>query len=112
MYSPLISIITSTYNCTSTLNDTINSILNQSYINLEYIIIDGNSTDGTIDIIKSSEQKFQKKKIVFKWISEPDKGIYDAWNKGLDKVTGDWIVFIGGDDFLKVLILLKKRFLF
>ena len=96
MLNPLVSIITSTYNCESTLKDTVNSILNQTYTNLEYIIIDGNSSDSTVDLIKSFEKDFKIKEIKYSWVSESDRGIYDAWNKGIKMATGDWIVFIGG----------------
>ncbi len=99
MDNPKISIITSTYNSGKTLKDTIESVLHQSYTNIEYIIVDGNSSDNTVEIIKSSVVKFTEKNISFKWISEPDSGIYNAWNKGLKFVTGDWIVFIGSDDY-------------
>lgn len=89
---PLITIITATYNVESLIEKCILSIVNQDYNNIEYIIIDGGSTDGTIDIIKKHQQK------IAYWISEKDKGIYDAWNKGLEKANGDWIAFIGADD--------------
>tara|TARA_R110002073_G_scaffold279026_1_gene443068 strand:+ start:345313 stop:346176 length:864 start_codon:yes stop_codon:yes gene_type:complete len=101
MRSPLISIITSTYNSEATLNDTIQSIVNQTYTNIEYIIVDGNSSDQTLSIVKASENIFSKRGITFNWISEPDNGIYDAWNKALKKVNGDWVVFIGSDDYFK-----------
>jgi glycosyltransferase involved in cell wall biosynthesis len=95
---PLLSIITATYNSENTLDETIKSILSQDYINFEYIIVDGASTDNTINIIKKFEPKFKEKNIIFKWISEPDSGIYNAWNKGLKIASGNWISFIGSDD--------------
>ena len=101
MKTPLISIITACFNNEKTINDTIESILNQTYISLEYILVDGSSSDSTVNFIESYERKFQEKRIQYKWISEPDNGIYDAWNKGLERATGDWIVFIGGDDYFK-----------
>ena len=90
-----ISIITVTYNSAQTLQDTINSVLGQTYPDIEYIIIDGKSTDGTVDIIKKNEPKFNGK---MKWISESDNGIYDAMNKGIAMTTGDVIGILNSDD--------------
>jgi glycosyltransferase involved in cell wall biosynthesis len=95
MNNPLISIITVVYNGASTLERTIHSIIGQTYKNIEYIIIDGGSTDGTVDIIKKYENR-----LAF-WVSEPDRGIYDAMNKGIDKATGEWMLFMGCDDILQ-----------
>jgi len=92
---PKISIITSVYNGENYLEQTVLSVLNQSYDNIEYIIIDGNSTDKSPDIIKKHEERLKF------WVSEPDKGIYNAWNKALKHISGDWIVFIGADDYWK-----------
>jgi glycosyltransferase involved in cell wall biosynthesis len=94
--SPLISIITVVYNGGKTLEQTIQSVLNQSYTNIEYIIIDGGSTDGTIDIIKKHE-----KDISF-WVSEPDKGLYDAMNKGISYAKGELIGMINSDDWYEL----------
>ena len=101
MKKPLISIITSTYNSAETLNDTLDSVLNQTYNHIEYIIVDGASTDGTQEKIRQRESFFENKKISLQWFSEPDTGIYNAWNKALKKVSGDWVVFIGSDDYFK-----------
>lgn len=90
---PLISIITVVYNGSKTLEQTIQSVINQSYKNIEYIIIDGYSTDGTIEIIKKYE------KVVSFWISEPDKGLYDAMNKGISYAKGEIIGMINSDDW-------------
>lgn len=88
-----VSIITVTYNSELTLQDTIDSVRNQNYFNLEYIIIDGNSTDRTLDIIKKNSD------FVTFWISEPDLGIYDAMNKGIKLATGEIIGILNSDDF-------------
>lgn len=101
VHSNKISVITSTFNNEKTITDTINSILNQTYSNIEFILIDGDSKDETVNIIKSYENEFIDKGRIYRWISEPDNGIYDAWNKGLKMSTGDWFVFIGADDYLK-----------
>jgi glycosyltransferase involved in cell wall biosynthesis len=92
MNSPLISIITVVYNSASTLEQTILSVINQTYENIEYIIIDGGSTDGTVDIINKYEDKLAY------WVSEPDNGIYDAMNKGINRATGEWINFMNAGD--------------
>lgn len=94
---PLISIITASYNSEKTIANTIESILSINYKNYEYIIIDGGSTDSTCFLIKQYEPLFNGK---LKWISEPDNGIYDAWNKALRIMDGDWCCFVGSDDML------------
>ncbi|WP_439474447.1 glycosyltransferase family 2 protein [Algoriphagus formosus] len=88
-----VSIITVTYNSAATLAQTIKSVANQDYPNIEYLIIDGDSKDGTQEIIRSFEG------VVSKWISEPDKGLYDAMNKGIRMATGDIVGIINSDDF-------------
>ncbi len=93
------TIITATFNSEKTIVRTIDSVLRQSYSNFEFIIIDGNSKDGTVKILKSYENQFKKRGISFSWISEDDKGIYDAWNKGLNLAEGEWISFLGSDDY-------------
>ena len=91
---PLISIITVVYNGEKYLEETLLSVINQTYDNVEYIIIDGGSTDGTVDIIKKYEDKIDY------WVSEKDKGISDAFNKGVKVANGDYINFQGdGDGF-------------
>lgn len=91
-----ISIITATYNSAKTLEVCMDSVLNQDYKNIEYIVIDGNSKDDTLDLVKLKAQKHNN--VVF--ISESDKGIYDALNKGIAKATGDVVGFVHSDDFL------------
>lgn len=91
-----ISIITATYNSGSTLRDTIESVINQTYKDIEYIIVDGASKDNTLDIAREYEPRFEGKMRI---ISEPDKGIYDAMNKGIAAANGDVIGILNSDDF-------------
>ena len=91
-----LSIITATYNSERTLRDTMESILNQTFQDFEYIIVDGASKDATLDIIREYEPRFQGKMC---YVSEPDKGIYDAMNKGFAMATGDVIGILNSDDF-------------
>jgi glycosyltransferase involved in cell wall biosynthesis len=89
----LVSIITIVYNAKKTLEQTILSVINQTYPNIEYIIIDGGSTDGSVDIIKKYEHQINF------WISEKDRGISDAFNKGIAKATGELVGIINADDW-------------
>ena len=91
-----ISLITVAYNSSKTLSDTLQSVLNQTYSEIEYIIVDGASKDNTVSIIQEYEPKFNGR---MKWISEPDKGLYDAMNKGIRMATGDIVGIINSDDF-------------
>ncbi len=91
---PVISIITIVYNSEKWIERTIQSVLEQTYPNIEYILIDGKSKDKTVELIKKYEEK-----IAF-WISEPDKGIYDAMNKGLTYANGDYVLFLNSGDAL------------
>jgi len=90
--NPLVSIITVVYNAEEFLEETILSVLNQDYKNIEYIIIDGGSTDLTLDIIK----KYHEKIDIF--VSEDDKGIFDAMNKGIGLANGEWLNFLNAGD--------------
>jgi len=91
---PLISIVTVVRNAAASLERTIKSVLSQSYDNVEYVIVDGESIDGTVEIIARYDH------CVDLWISEPDWGLYDAMNKGARLASGDWILFLNADDEL------------
>jgi len=93
-----VSVVTVTANNESTIARTMESILAQKYTNIEHIIVDGISTDRTLEIIDSYKPKYEKKGIVLKLISEPDKGPYDAMNKGVSIATGDIIGILNSDD--------------
>ncbi|MES2411908.1 MAG: glycosyltransferase family 2 protein [Bacteroidota bacterium] len=98
MANPFFSIVTASYNSEKTIFDTISSVLNQDFNNYEYLVIDGNSSDKTLDIIKSFADAFAQKNIRYTYMSEKDRGIYDAWNKGIKNSSGAWISFLGSDD--------------
>jgi glycosyltransferase involved in cell wall biosynthesis len=93
MVNPKVSIITVSFNSIGTISDTIKSVLSQTYTEREYLIIDGSSTDGTLELIKSYGSRISK------FISEPDKGIYDAINKGIRLATGDIVGILNSDDY-------------
>lgn len=88
-----VTIITTVYNAVNTIEDTIRSVLDQTYPNIEYVIVDGGSTDGTLNIINKYRDR------ITSFISEPDKGIADGFNKGIALATGEWIGIINGDDW-------------
>ncbi len=90
----LITVITATYNADKDLQACIDSIANQSFQDFEHVIIDGKSTDNTLDILKSNSDK------IAYWVSEPDTGVYNAWNKIIPHINGKWILFLGADDIL------------
>ena len=90
--NPKISVVTVTYNCIGVLEDTLKSVISQEYSNVEYIVIDGKSSDGTLNLI----DKYKDHISIL--VSEPDKGIFDAMNKAIKLVTGDWILFMNAGD--------------
>jgi len=93
MVSPYISVIVAVFNGADTLQHCIDSFAQQTYPNKELIIIDGGSKDGTVGLLEANGNQISY------WVSEPDTGIYDAWNKGVRQVKGEWICFLGADDY-------------
>lgn len=91
-----VSIVTACFNSVSTIRHTMDSVLRQSYAEIEYIVVDGRSTDGTVDLLRQYEAKFGGR---MKWVSEKDNGIYDAMNKGLQIATGDVVGILNSDDW-------------
>lgn len=94
MSRPMISVVTVVRNGAAHLEQCLRSVLGQQHIALDYIVIDGGSTDGTLDIIKRHASRLQY------WTSEPDSGIAQAMNKGIAKARGDWVLFLQSDDYL------------
>lgn len=90
------SVITVSYNSVLTLRDTMESVLAQRLVEVEYIVVDGASKDGTLDLLREYETKFDGRML---WVSEPDKGLYDAMNKGIQMATGDVVGMLNSDDF-------------
>lgn len=90
--SPRISIITSSFNCAAALNITARSVREQNYTNIQWIVADGSSKDGTLNTIKDNSD------VISHWFSEPDNGIYDAWNKACKFIDGEWVLFLGAGD--------------
>lgn len=97
--NPLVSIVTVCYNSEKTISQTMESVLNQTYSHIEYIIVDGDSTDNTLEIVKRQEEAFLEKGYILKIVSEPDKGIYDAMNKGVRLSSGEIVGIINSDDW-------------
>ncbi|MEY8330534.1 glycosyltransferase family 2 protein [Lachnospiraceae bacterium 48-33] len=93
-----ISIITVCLNSENTIERTFKSVLSQTYSEFEYIIVDGKSKDNTIKIIEEYYLKFKNKNISFKWVSEKDKGLYDAMNKGAKMALGEYLIYMNADD--------------
>ena len=96
MSTPLISVITVVYNGENVLERTIRSVLQQTYTNIEYLVIDGGSADGTVEVIKKYAAAVRR----LNWVSEKDRGIYDAMNKGMKMAKGDYLLFLNAGDEL------------
>lgn len=91
---PLLTVIVAVFNGAKTLQQCIDSVAKQTYENKELIIIDGGSKDGTLDLLRLNNSS------IAYWVSEPDNGIYSAWNKGVLRAKGEWVCFLGADDYL------------
>lgn len=100
-----ISVITVAYQSAKTLEETLRSVLAQTYADVEYIVVDGGSTDGTVDIIRRWEPAFNGR---LRWVSEPDHGIYDAMNKGIRMATGEVVGILNSDDFFAAPSILEQ----
>lgn len=92
MSQPTVSLIIAVFNGARTMQRCLDSILAQTYPHIQLIVMDGGSSDGTVEILKANASN------IAYWESQPDRGIYHAWNKGLERATGDWICFLGADD--------------
>lgn len=103
---PKISVITPTYNAEKMIESCLKSVVDQTYVNKEHIIIDGHSQDKTLEIVKKYSEKYPH----IRWVSEKDEGIYDAMNKGIDMAEGEWLYFLGSDDIFFDKYVLQKIF--
>ena len=97
--TPLITVITVCYNTETTITSTLRSVYDQNFLDYEYIVIDGGSTDRTVEILQRFEKRFYEKGVSFHIISEKDDGIYDAMNKGVNIATGKWLNFLNAGDY-------------
>ena len=104
MKKPFFSIIVAVYNAAETIEHCIHSIAKQSFKNYELLVIDAKSKDGTVDLIKKNTEKIDY------WISEKDQGIHQAWNKAIKMASGEWVLFLGADDFLLNKDILNRAF--
>ncbi|MBU6193180.1 MAG: glycosyltransferase, partial [Bacteroidetes bacterium] len=93
-----ISVITVTYNPGDLLEPTMQSVLEQVGVRVDYVVVDGASKDGTAERLRAFGEKVQGGSLVYRWVSEPDRGLYDAMNKGLAMATGDYVLFLNAGD--------------
>ena len=110
MSAPVLSVITVCYNSSNVLPATIDSLLIQTWTQFEYLVIDGASKDETGPLLDHTRSLFLEKKIPFRSVSEPDKGIYDAMNKGVRMARGKWLLFLNAGDLLASPDTLEKIF--
>lgn len=112
MHKMKFSIVTCCFNAVETLGRTMKSVLNQTVSPMEYVVVDGGSTDGTVALIASFQPRFEAAGIRFVWKSESDRGIGDAFNKGIAQTTGDWVGLINADDWYETTALeqIEKHF--
>ena len=110
MYAPVLSLITVCFNAKEELQLTLENVLSQTWSRFEYLVIDGGSTDCSVPILEHYKSLFAEKGIAFRYISEPDHGIYDAMNKGTRMASGDWLLFLNAGDLLYEPDILKKVF--
>ena len=96
-----VSLITACYNTAATIRTAMESVIAQKGVELEHIVVDGGSTDGTVEIVEEFSRKERKDGFEFKWISEKDRGMYDAINKGIAMATGDVVGILNADDMLE-----------
>lgn len=99
MKSFKISLVTATWNSAATIEDTLRSVVRQTYGNVEHIVVDGGSSDGTMDIVRKYADEYRSRGLELKWVSEPDNGIYDAMNKGIALASGEVVGLLNSDDF-------------
>ena len=110
MLPPVLSVITVCFNACEALQATMENVLRQSWTHFEYLVIDGGSTDGTLPLLKQSSSRFDQMQIPYRYISEPDRGIYDAMNKGTLLAEGTWLLFLNAGDLLAGPRLLEQIF--
>lgn len=110
MAAPVLSVITVCYRAKEDVRTTMDSILSQTWKQFEYLVIDGGSDDGTVSLLEQYSPVFSKEGIPFRYVSEPDRGIYDAMNKGTRMAEGQWLLFLNAGDLLAATNVLERIF--
>lgn len=103
-----ITVVTATWNSAATVEDTLRSVAGQTYGAIEHIVVDGGSSDGTMDIVRRYAEVYRNRGLELKWVSEPDNGIYDAMNKGIALASGEVVGLLNSDDFFTSPIVLER----